>query len=179
MYDLARYQIRPLISRVPGVGRVDIQGSAVREVEVIADPTRLSQQQMTFADLAEAIKASTLVSAVGRMPENYKQFLIVTTNEAHSLDDIANIVVSRGLRVRDLATVAMGTQDRTSVVAGDGKTAALINITRQIGGNTLAVADSVAAIAATVRKTLPAGVVLKPVYDQASLVRDAVKSAAK
>src|SRR5689334_21514947 len=144
LYDLARYQIKPLISRVPGVGRVDIQGSDVREVEVVADPTRLAQQQMTFADLADAIKESTLVSAVGRMPENYKQFLIVTTNEAHSLSDIADIVVSRGLRVRDVATVTMGTEDRVSIVAGDGKPAALINITRQIGGNTLDIADSVA-----------------------------------
>ena len=176
LYDLARYQIRPLISRVPGVGRVDIQGSALREVEVIADPTRLAQQQMTFGQLADAIKASTAVAAVGRMPENYKQYLIVTTNEAHSMADIADIVVSRGLRVRDLATVSMGTADRVSIVAGDGKPAALINITRQMGGNTLDIADSVASIAATVRKTLPAGVVLKPVYDQASLVRDAVKS---
>jgi CzcA family heavy metal efflux pump len=176
LYDIARYQIKPLISRVPGVGRVDIQGSAIREVEVIADPTRLAQQQMTFTELADAIKASTAVSAVGRMPENYKQFLIVTTNEAHSVADIADIVVSRGLRVRDLAVVSMGTADRVSIMAGDGKPAALINITRQMGGNTLDIADSVAAIAAGVRTTLPAGVVLKPVYDQASLVRDAVKS---
>src|SRR5207249_3949529 len=143
---------------------------------VIADPARLASQQMTFTDLADAIKASTLVAAVGRIPENYKQYLIVTTNEARSVDDIANIVVSKGLRVRDLATVSNGTEDRVSIVAGDGKPAALINITRQIGGNTLDIADSIAAIAATVRKTLPAGVVFKPVYDQAALVRDAVKS---
>jgi CzcA family heavy metal efflux pump len=176
LYDIARYQIKPLISRVPGVGRVTVQGNAVREIEVIADPARLASQQMTFTDLADAIKASTAVAAVGRMPENYKQYLIVTANEAHSVDDIANIVVSRGLRVRDLATVITGTEDQVSIVAGDGTPAALINITRQIGGNTLDVADSIAAIAATVRKTLPAGMVLKPLYDQAALVRDAVRS---
>src|SRR6185312_7438617 len=118
----------------------------------------------------------TIVAAVGRMPANYKQYLIVSAQEAHSIDDIANIVVARGLRVRDLATVSAGTEDPTTIIAGDGKPAALINITRQIGGNTLDVVDSVAAIAATVRKTLPAGVVLKPVYDQGALVRDAVKS---
>ena len=176
LYDLARYQIRPLISRVPGVGRVTLQGSAVREVEVVADPSRLASQQMTFADLADAIKASTLVTAVGRMPENYKQYLIVTTNEAHSVDDIANIVISRGLRVRDIASVTLGSQDRVSIFAGDGQPAVLINIARQIGSNTLDIADSVAAIAATVRTSLPTGMVLKPVYDQAALVRDAVKS---
>lgn len=176
LYDIARYQIKPLISRVPGVGRVDVMGSDVREIEVVADPSKLAAQQLTYADLANAIQAATTVDAVGRMPRDYRQYLIVTTTEAHSVDDIASIVVSHGLRVGDLATVNAGTEDHTRVIAGDGKPAALINITRQIGGNTLEIADSVAQIAASLRKTLPQGLVLKPVYDQASLVREAVKS---
>ena len=142
LYDLARYQIKPLISRVPGVGRVDVQGNDVREIEVVADPAKLAAQQMTYQDLAQAIQASTTVAAVGRMPENYKQYLIVTTTEAHSADDIANVVVGHGLRVSDLARVIPGTEDHVRIVAGDGKPAALINITRQIGGNTVAIADS-------------------------------------
>jgi CzcA family heavy metal efflux pump len=176
LYDLARYQVKPLISRVPGVGRVDVQGSDVREIEVIADPGRLAAQQMTYEDLASAIQASTTVSAVGRMPQDYKQYLIVTTSEAHSAEDIANIVVAHGLRVGDLARVTSGTEDHVRIVAGDGRPAALINITRQIGGNTTAIADSVARIAEGLRKTLPSGVIIKPVYDQAALVRDATKS---
>ena len=176
LYDIARYQIKPLISRVPGVGRVDVQASDIREIEVIADPAKLSAQQMTFTDLANAIQSSTTVSAVGRMPQDYRQYLIVTTNEAHSASDIANIVVSHGLRVGDLASVRAGTEDHVRIVAGDGQPAALLNITRQIGGNTTKIADSIATIAATIRKTLPRGLVLKPVYDQASLVRDATKS---
>jgi CzcA family heavy metal efflux pump len=176
LYDLARYQIKPIISRVPGVGRVDVQASDVREVEVIADPGKLASQKMTYSDLADAIRASTTVQAVGRMPRDYRQYLIVTTSEAPSLDDIAHIVIGHGLRVGDVASVRFGTEDHVRVVAGDGRPAALINITRQPGGNTLALADSVARVAATVRKTLPPGVIFKPVYDQASLVRDAVKS---
>ena len=176
LYDLARYQIKPLISRVPGVGRVDVQGNDVREIEVVADPAKLAAQQMTYQDLAQAIQASTTVSAVGRMPENYRQYLIVTTTEAHSADDVANVVVGHGLRVGDLARVAPGTEDHVRIVAGDGKPAALINITRQVGGNTVAIADSVAKVAAALRKTLPSGVMLKPVYDQAALVRDATRS---
>jgi CzcA family heavy metal efflux pump len=176
LYDIARYQIRPLLSRVPGVGRVDVMGSDVREIEVIADPARLTTQGMTFDDLAIAIRQATTVAAVGRMPANYKQYLIVSTTEAHSADDIANVMVGHGLRVRDLASVVTGTEDHVRIVAGDGKPAALINITRQIGGSTLSIADSVARIAQNLAPTLPPGVHLKPVYDQAQLVRDAVKS---
>jgi multidrug efflux pump subunit AcrB len=110
------------------------------------------------------------------MPENYKQYLIVSAGEAHSLDDVANVVVGHGVRVRDIATVTSGTEDHVRIIAGDGKPAALLNITRQPGGNTVAIADSIAAIARNLRAALPPGVRIKAVYDQAALVRDAVKS---
>ncbi len=176
LYDIARYQIRPLLSRVPGVGRVDVQASDIREIEVIADPVRLAEQGLSYADIASVIRNSTTVAAVGRVAQDYKQYLVVTAQEATTVEDIANVVVGRGLRVRDVATVELGTEDHVRIVAGDGKPAALLNITRQAGGNTVAIADSVARVAETVRRTLPAGMILKPVYDQASLVREATAS---
>ena len=176
LYDIARFQIRPVLSRVPGVGRVDVQASDVREVEVIADPARLAEQGLSYEDLATAIRTSTDVNAVGRVAQDYKQFLVVTTQEATTAEDVGNVVVGHGLRVHDVATVSMGTEDHVRIVAGDGRPAALLNITRQVSGNTLTIADSVDKLVQEIRKTLPKGVILKPVYDQASLVRDATKS---
>lgn len=176
LYDIARYQLKPLISRVPGVGRVDVQGSDIREVEVVADPTRLAAQHLTYDDLATAITQATGTSAVGRVAQDYKQYLIVSAQEAHTPEDIASVVVGKGLRVRDIATVTLGSVDHVTIISGDGKPAALLNITRQPGGNTTAIADSVAKLAEAARRTLPAGATLKPVYDQAALVRDAIKS---
>ena len=176
LYDIARYEIKPLISRVPGVGRVDVQGSDVHEVEVTADPARLAAQGMTYTDLAAAIERAVTVQAVGRVAQDYRQYLIVTDQEATSPDQVGAVVVGNGLRVRDLATVQLGTEDHVRIIAGDGRPAALINITRQTGGNTPDIADSVAQIAAALAPSLPPGVHLKPVYDQAALVRDAVRS---
>ncbi|HEY2026263.1 MAG TPA: efflux RND transporter permease subunit [Gemmatimonadaceae bacterium] len=176
LYEIARYQVRPVLSRVPGVGRVDVQASDVREIEVVADPVRLAEQGLSYDDIAAAIRISTTVNAVGRVAQDYKQYLVVTAQEATSADDIANVVVGKGLRVKDLATVEVGTQDHVRVVAGDGKPAALLNITRQIGGNTVAIADSIAKAVANLQSTLPKGDTLKILYDQASLVRDATTS---
>ena len=176
LYDIARYQIKPLVSRVPGVGRVDVQGQDVREIEVLADPAKLAARGLGYDDLAKAIAAATTPAAVGRVARDYRQYLLVMDQEAHSADDIGAVALGGGLRVRDIATVQVGTEDRTRLIVGDGKPAALINITRQIGGNSLDIADSVAAIAANLRHTLPPGVVMKPLYDQASLVREAVRS---
>ena len=176
LYDIARYEIRPIMSRVPGVGRVDVQGSSIREIEVVADPSSLAAQGLTYNDLATAIQDAISPAAVGRAARDYKQYLIVTDQEAHSVADIGAVVLPNGLHVRDVANVQMGEQDKVSLVRGDGRPAALLNITRQPGGNTVAIADSIASIAATIRKTLPPGVILKPVYDQAALVREAVTS---
>ena len=176
LYDIARYEIKPLLSRVPGVGRVEVQGSDVREIEVMVDPARLAAAGMSYADLADAIRRAVTVQAVGRVAQNYRQYLIVTDQEAHSADDVGAVVLGSGLHVRDVASVQVGTEDHVRIVAGDGKPAALINVARQIGGNTVAIADSVAVVMAGLARRLPPGVRLKPVYDQAALVRDAVRS---
>src|SRR5213079_1629835 len=142
----------------------------------MVDPARLSAVGISYADLADAIRRAVTVQAVGRVAQNYRQYLIVTDQEAHSAADVGAVVLGSGLHVRDVATVQVGTEDHVRIIAGDGKPAALINVTRQVGGNTLALADSVARIMATVAPSLPAGVHLKPVYDQAELVREAVRS---
>ena len=179
LYDIARYEIKPVVSRVPGVGRVDIQASDTREIEVVADPARLAAGGLTYADLARQIEEAISVDAIGRVAKDYKQYLIVTDQEAHTVEDIENVVVKGGLRVRDLARVTAGTEDHVRIIAGDGKPAALINISRQVGGNTVAIADSVAAAFAELGKSLPPGVHAKAVYDQSELVRDAVRSVAE
>src|SRR5204862_4122232 len=108
-YDLARYDIKPLISRVPGVGRVDVQGSDVREMEVIADPALLAAHRLSYSDLADAIRRAVMVQAVGRVAQDYRQYLIVTDQEAHAIGDIGNVAVSSSPHVRNDATVQPAT----------------------------------------------------------------------
>lgn len=176
LFDIARYQIKPVLSRIPGVGRVDVQGTDVREVEVIAEPARLAAVGLTYDGLAAAIREGIAVEGVARVARDYKQYLVVSAMEAHTAEDVADVVVKGALRVRDVATVVPGTEDHVRIVAGDGKPAALINVTRQVGGNTISVSDSVAGAVRALAASLPPGVHLKAVYDQSALVRDAVAS---
>ncbi len=176
LYDIARYQIKPVFSRVPGVARVDVMGAVEREIEVVADPVRLANAGVSWDELAQAIRDGTTVQAIGRLPENYRQYLIVSATEAHSADAVRAIAVRPGLTVGDVATVRPGTTDRVKAITGNGHPAALLNVSRQVGGNTIAIADSIAGAARTFAAELPAGVRLVPVYDQAELVRDAVRS---
>jgi CzcA family heavy metal efflux pump len=176
LYDIALYDIKPVLSRIPGVGRVDVQGTDVREVEVVADPTRLATLGLTYDELASDIRQAINPEAVGRIARDYRQYLIVTDQDARTPDDVGNVVIGNGLRVKDVATVNYGTEDHVRLITGDQQPVAAIFVTRQIGGNTLELADSVARAVAALTPTLPPGVHFVPVYDQAALVRDAVKA---
>ncbi|MEZ4417061.1 MAG: efflux RND transporter permease subunit [Gemmatimonadota bacterium] len=176
LYDVARYQIRPALADIPGIGRIDVQGSDIREVEVIASPERLARIGLGYRELAQVIQDGLGVQAVGRVDREHQQALVVVDQQPQSLDDIADVALPGGLRVRDVATVRLGTVDRVTLIRGDGRPSALINIARQERGNTLQLADSVARTMESLRHSLPPGVTLEPVYDQAGLVREAVGS---
>ncbi|MDQ2766830.1 MAG: efflux RND transporter permease subunit, partial [Gemmatimonadota bacterium] len=98
LYDLALYQLRPALSRVPGVGRVDVQGSAVREVEVIADPSKLAALGMSYSDVGQEISHSLSVDAVGRVTQSYSQYLVVADQAIRSAERVGEIVIGHGLR---------------------------------------------------------------------------------
>ncbi|HZL25110.1 MAG TPA: efflux RND transporter permease subunit, partial [Acidobacteriaceae bacterium] len=63
-----------------------------------------------------------------------------------------------------------------TLVTANRKPAVLINITRQPSGNTVAVADQIAAEVAQLRQKLPAGVTMEPFYDQSEIVRESISS---
>ncbi len=65
-----------------------------------------------------------------------------------------------------------------TVVTANGKPAVLLNINRQLNGNTVQVADEVHREIAAIQKTLPPDVHLEPFYDQSEIVNDSIRSGA-
>ena len=177
LYDIAQYQVRPLLSRVPGVGRVDVQASDVREMRGRRRPGAARRAR-------HDVRGSRRRHPAGHDRQRRRAHAVELPAVPHRHDDrgarrrrtSGGSSSGAGCASRDVARVIPGTEDHVRIVAGDGRPAALLNITRQQGGNTVAIADSVAAVAAALRRTLPPGVRLTPVYDQAALVRDAVTS---
>src|SRR5438093_8070364 len=91
--DVAMFQIRPLLSRIPGVSRVDVQATDEREVSVIVDPNKLNATRLTLDQVAEALKNTNQITSVGRLPKDYQQYLVLATGELTTLDDIRRFVV--------------------------------------------------------------------------------------
>ncbi|MGB0035656.1 MAG: efflux RND transporter permease subunit [Candidatus Acidiferrales bacterium] len=178
--DDAYYILRPLFSRVPGVGLIQVQASDVREVSVVVDPQRMLAYRLSVVDVANELKATNQVTSVGRLPKDYLQYLVLTTGLFTSLDDIRNTIVSvengTPVRVRDLAEVRYGVVDRQTLITGNGQPAALINISRQIGGNILQLASQVKEQVGHLGSAIPSTLRISVVYDLAEFVSASVSN---
>ena len=181
LWELATYDLKPRLNRKLGVSTVVVQGGQEPEFEVKPDPARLVQTQITVPNLLEAIGRSNLIDSPGLFENNHQLVLSLVSGQAHSLEDISNIVVKTTpvgapIRVGDIATVSRSVKPVYIGVTANAKKAVLMNIFRQPDSNTVTVADQIHAEIDTIRKELPKGVELQPFYDQSDLVNDSITS---
>ena len=181
--DMAEFQLRPLLATVEGVARVDVQGGATGEVRVEVDPARLAAYGLAVQDVADAVSASNVVTAMGRLEDRGKLYLAFTEAPLDDVRDVPGIVLRAGpegvVRLGDVATVGPAASPVFTRVTADGKPAVLVLVYQQPGGNTVQIARDVKR--ALDGFPLPPGTVEAEWYDQsdlilasASSVRDAV-----
>ena len=174
LHDIAQYQIRPLLLGIDGVARVGVQGGAIAEYQVIADPARLRAVGLSMGDVARALSTANVLSAVGRLEDHYKLYLVVSDNRFRRLAQIGDTVLrsdARGVvRVKDIARVRLGVAPMWQRVTADGHDAVLFSIYQQPDGNSVQIAADVRARLAAFRSTLPPGVRIANWYDQSRLV---------
>ncbi|HEX5961235.1 MAG TPA: efflux RND transporter permease subunit [Rhodanobacteraceae bacterium] len=180
LYDLAQYQLRPLLSGVPGVARVGVQGGAVGEFHVDIDPARLRAQDLTVQDVVTAVSQAADISALGRLADHYKLFLLLANNQPSDVRALRDVVVRAGpggvVRVGDIATVRMGSKPQWVRVVADGRPAVLLQVFQQPSANSIQMADAVKARLAAYAPQIPKGVAMATWYDQTQLVKGAAGS---
>ncbi|HEX8711821.1 MAG TPA: efflux RND transporter permease subunit [Terracidiphilus sp.] len=181
LWELATYQLKPPLNRVPGVSTVVVQGGQVPEFHVTPNLALMRNAGVTITDLVNAIQASNIVESPGLYEANHQLILGLVGAQVHDAAELGQLVVkttSGGapVHVSDVATVEDSIEPVYTTVTANGKPAVLLNIARQPTSNTVAVADGVAKEVSTLQAKLPPGVKLQAFYDQSQLVRDSIKS---
>jgi hydrophobe/amphiphile efflux-1 (HAE1) family protein len=178
LYDYAFYVMRPALSRVAGVGNVEVLSSDQPEIEIIADPARLNAAGLTIGNVADALQAANTLQPVGRYSAGGLLHLVLASGVWKGIEDIppTPLVVKGGttIRVADVARVERGAPDRMSLISGDGRVAANISISQQIGANILDVRAGIESVLTDLARTLPSGLKLSKTYDLAEFVTTAI-----
>ena len=181
LWELATYQLKPPLNRVPGVSSITIQGGKVPEFHIVPNMARMQTAGVTVLDLVNSVQTSNIIDSPGLYEANHQLILGLVGAQAHNADQLGRLVVKAAtsgapVRVSDVATVQAGVLPVYTAVTANSHAAVLLNVTRQPSGNTVAVADAVAAEVQQLRKVLPIGVRLEPYYDQSELVRESIRS---
>jgi multidrug efflux pump subunit AcrB len=176
--ELAQYQLVPLLSAIPGIARVDVQGGGEAEIHVLVDPHRLEAHGVALSDVTNALAAANVLTAVGRLEDHDKLYIVVADDSLHRVDQIKNVVVRSDpagiTRVGDIAAVEAATAPQWIKVDEDGKPAVLFNVYQQPDGNSVQIAQEVRGRLAAFR--MPAGVRIANWYDQSELVLQSAAS---
>jgi CzcA family heavy metal efflux pump len=174
LHDLAEFQLRPALSSVDGVARVQVQGGAIEEYRVTVDPARLAAVGLALDDVAKAVSAANVISAVGRLEDHYKLYLAVSDTRLDSLARLRALVLRNSaggmVRLADVASVDASTAPNWTRVTADGRDAVLFSVYQQPGSNSVQIAQDIKARLEGLRKQLPPGVQIASWYDQSELV---------
>ena len=153
--DLAR-----TLRAVPGVG--DIARTGVdREVTVAVDPTRLAAFGLTVGEVAERLRAAQIDASGGRVETTLSRSTIRLQAAAESVEALGKLMLplveGTSVPLSEVATVADGHADRTSLAYQNGASAIAVEVKRSNGYSDIDVAEGVACRRRPPRRGPPGG----------------------
>src|SRR5579883_3063004 len=178
--DFAYYQLRPLLSLIPGVAHIQVVGGQEAEYQVLIDPAKLQAANITLNDVINALTANNVVTAVGRLEDYYRLYLILSDARLQSVNDIKHTILrssSSGIiELDDVAEIVSGTIPQWTRVTANGKDAVLLNILQQPGANTVSIEKDINKQLIDFHNQIPKDIQIKTWYDQSQLITGAAKS---
>ncbi len=175
--------IQKPLEGVDGVAAVKISGGLEDEVQVLVDLQKLSQLNLTLAEVSQRLGAENANISGGRVDSGSASYLVRTLNQFRSLPEMADTIIAtrneRNVYLRDIAEVKSGYKEREAVIRIDGGEAVEIALYREGDSNTVGIAESVRQRVDALRKSLPADLELKLLYDQSVFIRQATDEVLK
>jgi len=178
--DIAKYILGPALSTTPGVARTDVQGGETEEYRVEVDPAKLQALGLTVKDVADALSAANVLTAVGKLEQYNKLYLVISDTRFHEFGEIGKTVLRSTpagvVLLDDVARVERSTAPQWIRVTADGRDAVLFQVYQQPGGNTVRIAGDIKAKLQEMARQIPPGVKLSNWYDQSELIIGSAQS---
>ena len=178
--DLGQNIIRPALAVVRGASVPYPYGGKPRVIMVGLDQDAMQARGLTPADISEALANQNVIMPSGDVKIGNKDYTVSMNNSPDLIDAINNFPIKaidgKTVFVRDVAHVHDGYQVQTNSVTQNGLPGALMLVRKTGGVSTLAVINGIKAALPDIERLLPAGVALKPIFDQSIFVNAALNS---
>jgi HAE1 family hydrophobic/amphiphilic exporter-1 len=169
-------QVEPRLERIQGVASVFTQGGRDREIHVYADDEKLEAYGLTMQDLTTALMMENVRIPGGSIKQGRTDFLVRTSGEFATVDDIRNVVVARRrgapVFMKDVASVEDTYADQAEVIRFNGKPGVMTILQKQATANTVEVSNRIKAQLPAIEQAL--GVKFVPLMDSARYINRSI-----
>lgn len=177
---IADDEISDRLEQTAGIAQAKVSGGRENIVRVELDQNRLDAYGLTLSSIVSTLAKQNIEVGGGSVTEGTRKYMVRTTGEFSSLDEINNTVVGTvsgyDVKLSDIGTAFMGYKDETSRIYINGKPGVYIKLQKQSGSNTVNVANAVYKKIAKIQETLPSDVKIDIVSDNSTEVRDTLNS---
>ncbi|MGK7346118.1 MAG: efflux RND transporter permease subunit [Candidatus Nitrospinota bacterium M3_3B_026] len=171
----AAEDLQEKIEQVPGVLDVGLVGGIEREVQVDADPERLSYYGVSLDDVADVIARENVTIPGGSMDIGRYKYLLRAPGQFEDPGLISGLAVRssghNAVYVRDLADVRFGFKESSSYARLNGVDCVSLTVTKRAGENIIEVSDAVKELVERELPLLPRGTDIKITADQSEMTR--------
>jgi cobalt-zinc-cadmium resistance protein CzcA len=173
--------VKPELRKVAGVAEINSWGGFERQYHVIVTPEKLVKYHLTFDNVFTALEENNHNVGGGQVVTSGQALLVHGLGRVTTIEQIENIVIKAEqgvpVRIRDIATVAVGHEIRRGAVTAQGQGEVVLGLGFMLmGENSKEVTEKLRDRLRAVRQALPDDVILEVVYDRIELVDEVIST---
>ncbi|MBI5888534.1 MAG: efflux RND transporter permease subunit [Deltaproteobacteria bacterium] len=174
------WYVRYQLTKAQGVSEVASIGGFVKQYQVNTDPSLLINYGVSIKDVIDAVKMGNTDVGGKTIEMSEREYMVRGLGYIKNIPDIENTVIKADrtgtpIRVKDVARVELGPDERRGIAEKDGEGEAVGGIVvMRFGENALDTIHNVKAKLKELEAGLPPGVTIKPIYDRSGLIHRAI-----
>jgi len=183
VYDMVDTRVAQKLSQLSGVGMVSLAGGQRPAIRVQLNPAALAAFKLSAEDVRAAIAAANANQPKGSFDGPFRSTMLDANDQMRSISDYENLILrwnnGAPIRLKDVAQVLEGSEDRYMAAWADSQSAILVNIQRQPNANVIEVADQIKRILPELQQNLPENVHIRVLTDRTESIRSSIKDVQK
>ena len=175
--------VKPKLDSISGVQTAELLGARQFALRAWLDADRMAAFGVTAAEVSTALGNNNYLAALGSSKGQMVTVPLTAGTDLHSVEEFRKLVVKRSgdsiVRLEDLATVVLGSENYDFNVAFSGVRSVFIGIKVAPEANILDVAKRVRASFPDIQSQLPAGLTGEIVYDSTFFINTSIREVIK
>lgn len=176
--QIAESQIVDILEQADGVAEADVTGGRTAQVNVELNQNRMAAYGYTIPTVVSALAKQNLELGGGKVLEGNKNYIVRTTGEFSSIDEINDTVISTingyDVRLKDIGKAYLGFEEVSSESYINGEKGVYVSITKQSGSNSVTVADNVYKKIEQLKESLPSDITMEIISDDTDSIRETI-----